>query len=175
MDVFPVNLAGKPYYAQAFNASHHGTDIFAPRDTNVLAVADGQVRKDDDPKGGRVVYLTTSDGTKYYYAHLENYVGVTWPRMVRAGDVIATVGNSGNAAGKATHLHFQVSEPGTGTVNPYPLLRDVNVKSPEPTKIPRSSATTPKAQRTGSNWNGLLLLGLLWFATRGKRNVQSTH
>ena len=174
MEVFPVDFAGKPYYAQAWNASHHGTDIFAPRGTQVLAVASGQARQDDDPKGGTVVYLTTADGTKYYYAHLDEVIG-TMPRAVRAGDIIGLVGNSGNAAGKATHLHFQVSEPGTGTVDPYPLLRDVDIKSPEPTKIPRSSATTPKPQRTGGNWNGMLLLGLLWFATRGKRHVQSTH
>jgi murein DD-endopeptidase MepM/ murein hydrolase activator NlpD len=164
MQVFPVDLAGKPYYAQAYNQSHHGTDIFAPRGTQVLAVEPGRVRKDDDPKGGTVVYLTTADGTKYYYAHLDEVIG-TMPRTVRAGDIIGLVGNSGNAKGKATHVHFQVSESGLGTVDPYPLLRDVDVKSPTPATTTPSSVRT-KTQRTDNNWNGLVILGLLWFATR---------
>lgn len=169
MQVFPVDLAGKPYYAQAYNQSHHGTDIFAPRGTQVLAVEPGQARKDDDPKGGTVVYLTTADGTKYYYAHLDEVVG-TMPRAVRAGDIIGLVGNSGNAQGKATHVHFQVSESGIGTVDPYPLLRDVDVQSPgTKPSTPRSSADRPQ-QRSASNWNGLVLLGLLWFATRKARS-----
>ncbi len=163
MQVFPVDLAGHPYYAQAFNAAHHGTDIFAPRGTQVMAVDDGRVRKANDPKGGLVAYLTTADGVKYYYAHLEDFIGDE-QRSVKAGDVIGTVGNSGNAAGKSTHLHFQVSLPTVGTVDPYPLLRDVDIiPAPTPTRgTPKSSPS----QSNGRNWNGLVVLALLYFATR---------
>jgi murein DD-endopeptidase MepM/ murein hydrolase activator NlpD len=131
MKLFPVDLTAKPKpsYAQAFGKSHHGTDIFAPRGTAVFAVDDGSVRQADDPKGGTVAYLTTKDGTKYYYAHLDEFVGLS-PRLVKSGDVIGKVGNTGNAVGKATHLHFQVSLPGQGTVDPFPLLKDVEGSSP---------------------------------------------
>lgn len=112
-----------PYFGQAFNASHRGTDIFAPRNTDVYAVDDGRVRFDYDLKGGVVAYVESSSG-KYYYAHLADTVGE--PRAVKTGDVIGKVGNSGNAAGKATHLHFQVSLPGTGTVDPFPLLAELH-------------------------------------------------
>lgn len=164
MRVFPVDLAGHPYYAQAFNAAHHGTDIFAPRGTRVFAVDDGYARQDTDPKGGTVVYLVTDDKTKYYYAHLDKTTGY-FPREVKAGDVLGEVGNSGNAATRATHLHFQVSDPVLGTVDPYPLLRGVDEVAP--TTTPTSSTPTPKRTPSArSNWNGLVLLGLLWLATR---------
>lgn len=161
MQVFPVDFRGKPYYAQAFNAAHHGTDIFAPRGTQVFAVDDGRVRKADDPKGGLVAYLTTADGTKYYYAHLEDFIGDA-QRSVKAGDVIGTVGNSGNAAGKATHLHFQVSLPNVGTVDPYPLLQQAAEIIPAPTTAP----TQKRPQPLRTNWTGLVVLALLYFATR---------
>ncbi len=128
-----------------------------------MAVDDGRVRKANDPKGGLVAYLTTADGVKYYYAHLEDFIGDE-QRSVKAGDVIGTVGNSGNAAGKSTHLHFQVSLPTVGTVDPYPLLRDVDIiPAPTPTRgTPKSSPS----QSNGRNWNGLVVLALLYFATR---------
>lgn len=139
MKVFPIDLEAKPrpYYAQAYNDKHHGTDIFAPKDTNVFAVEDGQVRKDDDPKGGIVAYLTTLGGWRYYYAHLNEFIGAS-PRTVKTGEVIGTVGNTGNAAGKAPHVHLQVALPEVGTVDPYPFLLDVDPA--------RASKQPPKVQ-----------------------------
>lgn len=127
MKVFPVDLAAqpRPYYASAFNEQHRGIDIFAPKETNVFAVEDGQVRKDDDPKGGIVAYLKTSDGSTYYFAHLSEFIGAS-PRTVKAGEVIGAVGTTGNAVGKAPHVHFQVQLPEIGTVDPYPFLLDVD-------------------------------------------------
>ncbi|MEM1118179.1 MAG: M23 family metallopeptidase, partial [Bacteroidota bacterium] len=51
--------------------------------------------------------------------------GIEIGTQVRRGDVLGTVGATGNARG--AHLHFQVLDkrgPGRGTpVNPYDLLR----------------------------------------------------
>src|SRR5688500_20153319 len=64
-------------YAEAFDrrpGGHHGTDVFSPRGTPVLAVFDGDSRATTDPKGGTVVYLTGARdraGT-VYYAHLDS-------------------------------------------------------------------------------------------------------
>src|SRR5688500_4241923 len=90
-------------YAEAFDrrpGGHHGTDVFAPRGTPVLAVFDGDARSTTDPKGGTVVYLTGARpfaGTAYYapLASVEPHLARGKTQFVNAGDVIGYVGTSG--------------------------------------------------------------------------------
>jgi murein DD-endopeptidase MepM/ murein hydrolase activator NlpD len=64
--------------------------------------------------------LYGDDGFVYFGSHMESFGR---SGEVHAGDVIGTVGNSGNAAGTAPHLHFQVRPSGSAeTANPYPVL-----------------------------------------------------
>lgn len=126
--VFPVEASAHPSFASAFNASHRGIDIFAANGSGILASDSGSVRAADDPKGGRVLYLAADDGVTYYYAHLSDYNG-TFPRRVAAGDLIGSVGTTGNAVGTSPHLHFEVHPNGTkDAVDPYPQL--VALKEP---------------------------------------------
>ena len=110
--------------------THQAIDIMAPLGTPVLAAASGTVEKlFDSVNGGHTIYVRTAAGNMiHYYAHLDSY-GVTEGQRVRQGQQIATVGNTGSAAGGAPHLHFEIKtmQPGEnwwkGTnVNPYPLL-----------------------------------------------------
>jgi murein DD-endopeptidase MepM/ murein hydrolase activator NlpD len=121
--------------ARAGGARHHDAiDIMAPRGTPVIAVADGRVEKlFDSVDGGRTVYLRAADGTTiYYYAHLDAYrPGLAEGQVVRRGQMLATVGATGNADAAAPHLHFSVLRmaPGEGwsggqAVDPYPLLAE---------------------------------------------------
>jgi murein DD-endopeptidase MepM/ murein hydrolase activator NlpD len=111
---------------------HHAIDIMASRGTPVLAAASGTVEKIfESVNGGHTIYVRTRDGaTIHYYAHLDTYL-VAYKQAVRQGERIATVGNTGSAAGGAPHLHFEIKlmQPGEGwwqgqNINPYPLLRD---------------------------------------------------
>jgi murein DD-endopeptidase MepM/ murein hydrolase activator NlpD len=116
---------------------HHAIDIMAARGTPVLAAASGRVEKIfESVNGGHTIYVRTSDGaTIHYYAHLDTYL-VAEKQAVRQGERIATVGNTGSAAGGAPHLHFEIKmmQPGEGwwqgqNINPYPLLAQVAPRS----------------------------------------------
>jgi murein DD-endopeptidase MepM/ murein hydrolase activator NlpD len=78
---------------------HRGIDIFAPKGTGVVAVADGIVSYiGDQPKGGHCLWLTTENGASFYYAHLDRWASGLFEGMeVRTGDLLGYVGNTGNA------------------------------------------------------------------------------
>ncbi|MGD9796811.1 MAG: peptidoglycan DD-metalloendopeptidase family protein [Acidimicrobiia bacterium] len=100
---------------------HQGNDILAPRGTPVVANVAGTVKRHDNAAGGVSYYLNGDDGNEYYGAHLASYAGVSG--RVAQGAVIGYVGNTGNASGGATHLHFEIHPGGGAAVNPYNTLR----------------------------------------------------
>jgi murein DD-endopeptidase MepM/ murein hydrolase activator NlpD len=99
---------------------HEGIDIFVQRLTPVLAVAAGRAMPAQDALGGKTVWLNTP-GTSYYYAHLDR-IAVRAQQRVDVGDVLGYVGNTGNARGMASHLHFGVYRWGKHPIDPLPLL-----------------------------------------------------
>jgi murein DD-endopeptidase MepM/ murein hydrolase activator NlpD len=134
--VFPVggphsfsDTFGAPrLFGTAYAHLHQGTDVFAAPGTPLLAVERGVlIRVGTDILGGTKLWLVGASGTRYYYAHLSAFAeGVTEGMPVKAGDVIGFVGNTGDAQGGATHLHFEVHPGGGPAVNPYPLLKIVD-------------------------------------------------
>jgi len=94
---------------------HKGIDIFARLDTPVLSSAGGLVIYTGNiSMGGNVVAVLGPKWRIHYYAHLASVDTKTLSWTSR-GEAIGTVGNSGNAAGKAPHLHYSVL-----TLIPYP-------------------------------------------------------
>lgn len=120
MQVFPVDVRGDPVFSDEFSSAHQGIDIFAPAGTPVLAVDNGNARVAVESRGGNAAYLRATDGVTYYYAHLREYIG-TYPRAVHAGEILGTVGTSGNAEGTSPHLHFEIHANGN-VYNPFPEL-----------------------------------------------------
>ncbi len=109
---------------------HEGVDIFAPRGTPVIAVSNGMATSKQNKLGGNTVWLyNAGSGKSYYYAHLDSqYVNAS---LVKIGDTLGTVGNTGNARTTAPHLHFGIYQSRKGAVNPLPFIKDVrpNAKS----------------------------------------------
>lgn len=112
--VFPVADHGPDDIISGFgdrrgpNRLHQGIDVKAPEGTPVVAVTDGFVeRVREGGNGGKSVYLRDGRGRLYYYAHLADW-SVEEFEAVEAGDVIGTVGETGNARGTTPHLHFEI-------------------------------------------------------------------
>ena len=112
---------------------HDAIDIMAPAGTAVMAVTDGEIaRLFQSDRGGTTIYQLNPDKKLvFYYAHLQGYAeGLAVGKYVRQGEVIAYVGDTGNAGPGNYHLHFSVAilaDPKRywegQNINPYPLLR----------------------------------------------------
>ena len=88
---------------------HEGTDLFAARGTPVRSPANGTATFSNGGLGGIAVYVTQTDGTYFYMAHLDRRApGLRPGQQVSVGDIVGFVGSTGNAAGGSPHLHFEV-------------------------------------------------------------------
>lgn len=145
---------------------HRGIDIFAPRWTDVVAAADGSLTSIGSAgRAGRALWLVGRNGRSYFYGHLQAWAGGIYDGMrVAPGHLIGYVGNSGNAAGLPTHLHFEIHEYGRA-INPYPVLANA-----EPAYGPARTASRRGRSRAGDWWSGLPSRGGVWLqhpATEG--------
>jgi peptidoglycan LD-endopeptidase LytH len=130
--VAPFPVAGVATWSNdwhAFSPCHHrhlhvGLDIFAPGGTPVVSPFSAVVtQKVDDPvMSGLAVVVTDGHGIEYFYAHLSGFAaGLHIGEHVASGQVLGYVGNSGDARGGPTHLHFQI-ERGRTPVPPKPYV-----------------------------------------------------
>jgi len=143
--IFPV--VGPSTYTDDFGAPrgsgrHEGIDIMAPKKSLAVAVEAGTVKFwTTSARAGCMLYLHGKSGTSYLYIHLNNdrtlkndntgacVQGIAYARglkngaRVEAGAAIGYVGDSGDANGGASHLHFEVRPNGGGAANPYRYLR----------------------------------------------------
>ena len=113
--------------------AHDAIDIMAAAGTPVLAATPGTVEKIffSEGGGGKTVYVRSDDRRwSYYYAHLQDYAaGLHEGQRVQRGQVLGTVGSTGNANPAGPHLHFAINRMQPGQkwydgepINPYPLL-----------------------------------------------------
>ena len=115
-----VNTWGAP---RSGGRAHRGIDIFAPRGRAIVSTTDGIVVTIGRSKlGGRIVWVLGPAGHWHYYAHLNSFGPIREGKIIRRGTVIGYVGDSGNARGTPTHLHYGIYRFGGGAINPYPIL-----------------------------------------------------
>ena len=139
IQVFPVQ--GRCSFTNTWQESrgsrrHEGVDIIAPRGNLIYAVVDGTITKvyNNASLTGNGVRLTTSDGTYFFYAHLDTIApNIAVGTAVRAGQILGTNGSTGNTA--TPHLHFEVHPRGGAAIDPTPIVAAVNachVTEPRP-------------------------------------------
>jgi len=124
---------------------HKGIDIHARKGTPVVAICDGIiVERANTPIGGKTLWLLSEDhGWKAYYAHLDKQY-VKEGQRVRKGQVLGTLGNTGNARTTPPHLHFGIAN-GKGWVNPLPYVK-YSSKVPVP-KARKKTSVVRKRKR----------------------------
>ncbi|UZR98266.1 peptidoglycan DD-metalloendopeptidase family protein [Chondrinema litorale] len=106
--------------------SHEGIDIFAPKGTPVIAAVSGLASTTENKLGGKAIWIYQPQKKRsLYYAHLDSQYIKT--KIVRVGDTIGTVGNTGNAKFTASHLHFGIYSTGHGPVDPLPFIDNVSI------------------------------------------------
>lgn len=100
-------------------SSHTGLDIAATKGTPIQVVADGTVTfAEYNGSYGYLVKVDHGNSVETWYAHTSKmYVRVG--QKVTAGEVVATVGSTGNSTGP--HLHFEIRINGEH-VNPQEYL-----------------------------------------------------
>ena len=143
--VFPV--VGPATYSDDFGAPrgqgrHEGIDILAPKKAPAVATESGKIKFwTTSARAGCMLYLYGQSGTTYLYIHLNNdlgkgndnrgkcVAGTAYARglkngaAVGAGQLVGYVGDSGDANGGPSHLHFEVHPGGGSATNPYPYLQ----------------------------------------------------
>ena len=99
-----------------WSSIHTGVDLAAPTGTPVAAAVGGVVTGASyDGAYGNKITITDADGTETWYAHL-NTIEITIGTSVEPGDLIGTVGATGNVTGP--HLHLEVRPGGAEPVDP---------------------------------------------------------
>ncbi len=143
--IFPV--AGDVSYIDDFGqarpgGTHQGNDLMGVKKTPVVAVESGRVSFwTTSANAGCMLYLYGDSGTMYEYIHLNNDLtmkndnrgscvpGVSYAKglkngaHVQAGQMIGYLGDSGDANGIASHLHFELHPNGGAAVSPYSYLQ----------------------------------------------------
>lgn len=180
--VLEPELAGGPYVFPVFGPSsyvdsyavfrpdggyHHGDDILGELGQPLVAVADGTVFSAHwNRVGGIQLWLRDHAGDEFYYAHLSAFSKlVSKGAHVRAGQVIGFMGDTGDAEGKPTHLHFEVHPVSMlflgfdGAVDPTPYLQSWHRL--QKLAFPVSTGWAPKVPGTiQAPQPGALLLGV---------------
>src|SRR5215213_1433759 len=111
----PRRLTNSWGAARSGGRRHEGIDIFARRNTPITSATDGVItRMGWNRLGGRIVMVMGPGGYRHYYAHLERFGRKREGEVITKGEVIGYVGDSGNARGTPTHLHYGIYKFGGG-------------------------------------------------------------
>ncbi len=125
-----VLKGGKHYLTSDYNTrnesrnSHNGMDLVGINGIDdIIAIEDGKVTYTGYDKTGGYWISITSNNIEHRYFHLkEGTIKVKMGDVVKKGDVIATMGSTGNATGDC--LHFAIYK--NGYVDPLPYLTNEN-------------------------------------------------
>jgi len=121
---------------------HEGNDLMASKMTPIVAARGGRIVSADmiEPSYGFMITIAGDDGYKYEYLHINNDTpgtddglggpqyayapGISQGVQVTQGQLIAWVGDSGNAEATGSHLHFEIRLADDTAIDPYQYLNE---------------------------------------------------
>jgi peptidoglycan hydrolase-like protein with peptidoglycan-binding domain len=72
---------------------------------------------------GNGIYTVNPGSETFVYYHLDRYAeGIAAGQVLAPGDIIGYVGNTGDAAGGAAHIHFEIHDSSGTPIDPFPRL-----------------------------------------------------
>lgn len=123
--ITPDNLTRNFGDPRSGGRTHEGLDIMAPRGAPIVTPTDAVVlRVGNGESSGNYVYTANPGGETFAYMHLDKMSELDEGDELDKGDLIGYVGNTGNASGGATHLHFEIRNNNSAT-DPFPRLKRI--------------------------------------------------
>lgn len=105
--------------------THVGQDMLAPKGTPIVSPTEAVVTsKGTGPSAGKYVYTANPGGESFRYMHLDSIADIDVGDELSVGDLIGTVGDTGNAPDGVYHLHFEIKDKSGDFVDPYTRLKD---------------------------------------------------
>lgn len=147
---------------------HNGIDLAAHEGTPIYSIVPGTVSKvslDTGGANGMSVFVTGDDGYIWCYLHMSR-IDIPQGKRVAQGEQLGLVGQTGRATGP--HLHLQVYTSGyTTTVDPATLIDFNSVTALVSQASAAGKSALPYA--IGSTVVGVILIGGVWYVTRGRQ------
>jgi murein DD-endopeptidase MepM/ murein hydrolase activator NlpD len=114
-------LSGQMTLGFSLNKNHYGTDIIAPKNTPIKAVADGFVISSDwTLETGNTIAIQHTNNVVSFYKHNSSLLKKVGDK-VKVGEAIAIIGNTGEQT-SGPHLHFEMWKDGRA-LNPAEYIR----------------------------------------------------
>ena len=116
---------GDGWGADRGRRSHAGIDLHARRGTPLLAVESGRVNRTKVQDNGAIqLVLDGASGSQYYYGHMDSVL-VEAGQRVKAGQVVALMGDTGSPG--QVHLHFEYWKSGrdSDAINPERFIERI--------------------------------------------------
>jgi murein DD-endopeptidase MepM/ murein hydrolase activator NlpD len=119
--IWPTQGTLSSRYGRRWGRMHQGIDIAGPIGTPIVAAADGIVVASGYSSGGygNVIDIQHADGSFTRYGH-NNRLVVSQGQVVKQGQHISDMGNTGRSTGP--HLHFEFHAAGGSATNPMAYL-----------------------------------------------------
>ena len=123
--LFAVKLASlRPDFGEPRGGgtrSHEGQDMVAPKGTPIVSPTAAVVTSvGTGDSTGKYVYTAAPGGETFRYMHLDTIASIKRGDKLKVGDLIGTVGDTGNAQGTTDHLHFEVRDDDNKATDPFP-------------------------------------------------------